>query len=42
VILCAKDDVNDDLAEGLGHRGIIAEKHAEVNRAFSAGEIFSF
>ena len=39
-ILGAEDNVNDDLAKRLGHCGIIAEKHAEVNRAFSASEFF--
>src|SRR2546430_17627386 len=35
-ILRAKDNVNDDPAKGLWHRGIIAEKDAQVNGAFSA------
>jgi hypothetical protein len=36
----AEDNVDDDFAEGLGHCGIMAEKQAEVNRAFSAGNSF--
>jgi hypothetical protein len=35
-ILGAENDVNDDLAQRLGHCWIVAEKHAQVNRAFSA------
>jgi hypothetical protein len=37
-IFGAKDNVNDDLTKRLRHCGIIAEKDAEVNRAFSASE----
>ena len=37
----AKDNVNDDLTKRLRHCGIIAEKGAEVNRAFSAGEFLT-
>jgi len=39
-IFRAKDDMNDDLAEGLRHRRIIAQKPLEVNRAFSAHDLF--
>jgi len=39
-IFGAENNVNDDLAKRLGHCGIIAEKHAQVNRAFSADEFF--
>jgi hypothetical protein len=39
-ILGAEDNVNDDLAEGLGHCRIIAEKPPRVNRAFSARKSF--
>ena len=39
-IFGAEDNVNDDPAKGLWHCGIIAEKHAHVNRAFSADGIF--
>jgi hypothetical protein len=37
-IFGAEDNVNDNLAERLRHHGIIAEKHMQVNRAFSADE----
>jgi hypothetical protein len=32
--------MNDDLAKRLGHCKTIAEKHAHVNRALSASELF--
>ena len=37
-IFGAEDNMNDDLAKRLRHCGIIAEKHAQVNRAVSASE----
>ena len=39
-IFGAEDNMNDDLAKRLRHCGIIAEKHAQVNRAVSASEFF--
>jgi hypothetical protein len=39
-IFGTEDNVNDDLAKRLGHWGMIAEKDAQVNRAFSADEFF--
>ena len=39
-IFGTENNVNDDLAKRLRHRGIIAEKHAQVNRAVSASEFF--
>jgi hypothetical protein len=41
-IFGAKDNVNDDLAERLRHCGMIAERRAQENRAFSAGDSFSW
>ena len=37
-IFGAENDVNDDLAQRLRHFGIVAEKRAQVNRAFSADD----
>ena len=39
-IFGAKDNVNDDPAKRLRHCGMMAEKHTQVNRAFSANEFF--
>ena len=39
-IFGAEDNMNDDLAKRLRHCEIIAEKHAQVNRAVSASEFF--
>jgi len=39
-IFGAEDNMNDGLAKRLRHCGIIAEKHAQVNRAVSASEFF--
>ena len=39
-IISAEDNMNDDLAKRLRNCGIIAEKHAQVNRAVSASEFF--
>jgi hypothetical protein len=39
-IFGAEDNMNDDLAKRLRHCAIIAEKHAQVNRAVSASEFF--
>jgi hypothetical protein len=39
-IFGAKDNMNDHLAKRLRHCGIIAGKHAQVNRVVSASEFF--
>ena len=39
-IFGAEDNMNDDLTTRLRHCGIIAEKHAQENRAVSASEFF--
>jgi len=39
-ILGAEDNVNDDLDERLRHCGMMAERDAQVNRAFSASGSF--
>ena len=39
-ILRAEDDVNDNLAKGLRHGGMMTKRLPEVNRAFSAHEFF--
>ncbi|PYL34265.1 MAG: hypothetical protein DMF38_08860 [Verrucomicrobia bacterium] len=40
LILAAKDNVKDHLAQRLRHYPMMIEALAEVNRAFSANEIF--
>jgi hypothetical protein len=37
----AENNVEDDVAEGLGHALIMNKTPAEVNRAFSAGHLIS-
>ena len=38
-LLRAENDVENDVAEGLGHSGMMTESAGNVNRAFSAGDL---